>query len=184
MKCALRDGLVHPAVTLLDYGCGHGEDLDILAADGIECTGWDPAFRPSEHLRSADVVNLGYVINVIEDTSERLHTLQRAWDLCRNVLVVAAQIVVPGRGNGQVEFGDGVLTRRGTFQKFYTQAELREYIESVLGTEAVPAAPGIFYAFKDETVWAEFLANRYRRQPAGPRRRVSEVRFEQQRELL
>lgn len=40
---------------------------------------------------------------------------------------------------------------RGTFQKFFTQAELREYIEGVLGVQAISASPGIFYAFKD--VW-------------------------------
>lgn len=141
-------------------------------------------FRPDEPLRLADVVNLGYVVNIIEEPSERADTLRRAWELCRKTLIVAAQIVVPGRGNNQAEFGDGVLTRRGTFQKFYTQAELRQYIETVLETDAIPAAPGIFYVFKDEAVRQQFLANRYRRRPAGPRKRVSELRFEQHRELL
>jgi len=184
IKCGLRDGLVDATTTVFDYGCGHGEDLRILAGQGIECSGWDPAFRPVEPLRPADVVNVGYVVNVIEEPSERAGTLRRAWELCQQALIVAAQIVVLGRGNNQVEFGDGVLTRRGTFQKFYTQAELREYIETVLETDAIPAAPGIFYVFKDEAVRQQFLANRYRRRPAGPRKRISELRFEQHRELL
>ena len=38
------------------------------------------------------------------------------------------------------QFGDGVLTGRGTFQKFYQQGELKAYLEEQLGTDAVPAA--------------------------------------------
>ncbi len=112
---------------------------------GIVSYGWDPAYRPDEPLREADVVNLGYVINVIEDREEREETLRSAWKLARNVLAVAARISVDGEGEGAFEFGDGVITRIQTFQKYFTQTELRLYIEQTLGTEAVPAAPGVFY---------------------------------------
>jgi hypothetical protein len=37
-------------------------------------------------------------------------------------------------------FGDGILTGRGTFQKFFGRAE------------AIPASLGICYVFKDETL--------------------------------
>jgi hypothetical protein len=59
------------------------------------------------------VVNLGFVLNVIEDTAERA-ALRNAWRLAGRLLVVAAQVHVAGRGHSAVEFGDGVLTRRGT----------------------------------------------------------------------
>ena len=36
------------------------------------------------------MVNLGYVVNVIEDPSERAEALRLAWKLTRQVLVVAA----------------------------------------------------------------------------------------------
>lgn len=99
-------------------------------------------------------------------------------------MTVTARILVGGRGKTEFEYGDGVLTRLGTFQKFFTQAELRKYIESELGTEAVPATPGVFYVFRDAELRERFLAARYRRRSAAPRKRVSEVRFEQHRELL
>jgi hypothetical protein len=51
------------------------------------------------------------------------------------------------------------LPRLGTFQKLYTQDELREYLQGVLEAEAVPAAPGVFYVFKDDEL----------RQPAATR---------------
>ncbi len=183
-KCALRDGLLDSSTTAFDYGCGHGEDVDLLAAQGIACAGWDPVFRPSAPRVEADVVNLGFVINVIEDPAERAEALTQAWRLCRRVLVVAAQVEVAGRGQDRVAFGDGILTRLGTFQKFYRQDELKEYLESVLGAEADAAELGIFYVFKDEALRQQFLANRFRRRSAGPRPRLSELRFQEHREVL
>jgi hypothetical protein len=42
----------------------------------------------------------------------------------------------------------------------------------------------VFYVFKDEAAGQAFLASRQRRKTAAPRKRISEVRFEQNRELL
>jgi DNA phosphorothioation-associated putative methyltransferase len=184
VKCAIADGLLSPLLTFFDYGCGHGQDTDLLAAQGISGSGWDPVFRPSGQLREADVVNLGYVLNVIEDPAERAATLRRAWELARRLLVVSALVRIPGRGNAFTEFGDGVLTRRGTFQKFFDQGELRERLEAELGTAATPATVGVLYVFKDDSLRQEFLANRFRRRAAAPKQRISERRFDEHREIL
>jgi DNA phosphorothioation-associated putative methyltransferase len=184
VKCLLRDGLVGKEATVFDYGCGRGEDLELLAAEGINCSGWDPAYRPDAPRQEADVVNLGYVLNVIEDPKERAATLQQAWGLCRQLLVVSAQVLLAGRRKEPVEFGDGVLTGRGTFQKFYEQNELKSYLEVQLETEAIPAGIGTFYLFKDETRRQEFLANRFRRRAILPRRRIAELRLEETRQAL
>src|SRR5688572_24214862 len=192
VKCLLRDGLVGAGVTFFDYGCGRGEDLELLEADGVTCSGWDPAYRRDAPRQEADVVNLGYVINVIEDPTERAATLRRAWGLCRKLLAVSAQVLMAGRGKEPVAFGDGVLTGRGTFQKFYDQCELKEYLETELGTEAIAAAPGIFYLFKDDATRQAFLGKQFRRREVLPRRRgdgqprkgQAERRFEAEREVL
>ena len=185
--CALRDGVLDSSRTFFDYGCGRGQDILLLGQMGIECEGWDPVHRPQAEPIPADVVNLGYVINVIEDSRERAEVLQRAWALCRDVLIVAAQLDVaaPDRSSKNVsDFADGILTTRGTFQKYYTQSELRAYLEQTLSLEAVPAAPGVFYLFREETARQQFLVNRYRRQIPIPKRRISEVVFEQHKEIL
>lgn len=184
IKRALEDGVVQPGLTVFDYGCGHGQDLQFLSSHQIESSGWDPVFRPNFPPRQADIVNLGYVINVIEDPSERTETLRRAWELCRKTLIVSAQILVPGRGNQQIEFGDGIITRRQTFQKFFAQGELRDYIASVTGTDPVPAAIGIYYVFKDDEARELFVAGRYRRRTTAPRKKLSELRFEEHKDLL
>jgi DNA phosphorothioation-associated putative methyltransferase len=83
-----------------------------------------------------------------------------------------------------VEFGDGVLTCRGTFQKFYEQSELKGYLEAQLETEAIAAGIGTFYLFKDEARRQQFLANRFRRREILPRRRIAELRLEEARQAL
>ncbi len=65
---------------------------------------------------------------------------------------MAARVTEAGRGQSQLPFGDGILTGRGTFQKFFGQAELKAYLEAELQAEAIPASLGIFYVFKDETL--------------------------------
>ena len=116
-KCLQRDQLLAPTGTVFDYGCGHGEDITRLRMLGMNCDGWDPAWRPDGRKQTANVVNLGYVLNVIEDVDERAAALREAWDLCQKILVVAARIVVGGWGKAEVEYGDGILTQIGMFQK-------------------------------------------------------------------
>ena len=184
VSCLLRDGLVDGSKTLFDYGCGRGQDLALLRDMGVGCSGWDPAHLPQADRSAADIVNLGYVINVIEDPLERNEALKAAWQLCRSLLVVAAQINLAAPDREQTRFGDGVITTRGTFQKYYTQGELRSYLESELAADPIPAAPGVFYVFRDETSKQQYLANRYRRSISVPPQRVSEALFEQHRALL
>ena len=184
IKSALRDGLLAPGCSVFDYGCGRGEDVRLLSDLGFRCGGWDPAFYPDATRDESDVVNLGYVINVIESQEERDATLRAAWALCRRALIVSAQILVAGRGSSQVEFGDGVLTKRNTFQRYYRQDELKAYLEEIIGREAVPAAPGVYYVFRDESAAQEFLSRRYRRRVAVPPGALVKTRFEAHRELL
>lgn len=156
----------------------------MLAPRQVTASGWDPAFRPHEACTPAEVVNLGYVLNVIEDTEERAQVLASAWGLATRLLAVAARVNLEGRGYSKVEFGDGIVTGIGTFQKYFTQAELKEYLESQLNEEAIPAAIGVFYVFKDAAMQQEFLSRRYQRRSAAPRPSVSEKRFEDNRALL
>jgi DNA phosphorothioation-associated putative methyltransferase len=184
VKAALNDGLIVQSATVFDYGCGHGQDIELLAAQGVASSGWDPVFRPDAPKQTADVVNLGFVLNVIEVMDERALALRQAWELARGLLIVSAQVKEAGRGIASSPFGDGVLTGRGTFQKYFGQGELKAFLEAELQAEAIPASLGIFYVFRDETLQQQFLANRYRRRTAAPRKRVSELRFEEHRELL
>ena len=150
--------------SFFDYGCGLGADVRGLRELGFEASGWDPVHAPTSVRAEADVINLGYVLNVIEDPAERLETLIGAWRLARRLLVVAGMI---GDSSADAPHGitlnDGILTRRNTFQKYFSQRELQGYIEDGLETPAVPVALGIFYVFRDSGEYQLFLQSRSRR---------------------
>ena len=71
IRIAFSDGLISPQVTVFDFGCGRGDDVRYLSLNGVQAKGWDPRYFPDRELSPAQVVNLGYVVNVIEDTEER-----------------------------------------------------------------------------------------------------------------
>jgi DNA phosphorothioation-associated putative methyltransferase len=130
------------------------------------------------------VVNLGYVVNVIEDAKERTETLREAFRLCRRLLIVSARLSFEARATRAEEFGDGLLTRRGTFQKFFAQDELRDWIDTILGARSVAAAPGIFIVFRDDTLRQAFQLARYRQRATAATERISDRLFEEHQDLL
>ncbi|TIC79896.1 DNA phosphorothioation-associated putative methyltransferase [Nocardioides sp. GY 10113] len=160
MATAMADGLLPEGATVFDYGCGKGDDLRHLRALGYPAEGWDPTHRPNAERRSAAVVNLGFVVNVIEHPRERREVLRSAWELTEQLLVISARMTWDGRDLVGRPMGDGLLTRTGTFQKFYDQNELAEWIESSLDVKPFAAAPGIFYVFRDEAAAQRFVASR------------------------
>lgn len=137
---ALNDSLMPPGATFFDYGCGRGGDIQRLQALGYDAAGWDPAHYARAEQRPRDVVNLGYVANVIEDPRERADALQKAWALTKGILVVAARTDwVAARVTGRSR-GDGIVTSKGTFQKFFSHEELRYWIDGVLAVRSMSAS--------------------------------------------
>jgi DNA phosphorothioation-associated putative methyltransferase len=164
VQCAMEHGLLVRGKTVFDYGCGLGDDMNYLQQLGFQADGWDPAHCPENSKHPADVVNLGFVLNVIEDPVERVAALREAFNLAGETLVVAV-IRPPTDGASRTwkPCGDGVMTGRETFQKYYTQDELRQFIEDALNCTAVAVDLGIFLVFRDPARCQEFLAQRSRR---------------------
>lgn len=155
---ALADGLITKASSVLDYGCGLGADIQYLRQKGVVAAGWDPHFLPDGQREPADIVNLGYVLNVIEDSEERRATLLNAFGLARQAFVVSVRV---DKSLGAAdECGDGCLTSRGTFQKIYTQAEFRDYVEQSVGRRSHAVGLGVIYVFASEEGESAYLARR------------------------
>ena len=128
MRIAVKYGVVNPRHFLLDFGCGRSEDINGLTSLNFPCTGFDPYW--AYHLtllQPTDVISCIYVINVIESASERTEVLQYCWELCKRSLIVAV------RSDGKGE----VLTSIGTYQKYYSQSEFRNFIAQALGVVRV-----------------------------------------------
>jgi DNA phosphorothioation-associated putative methyltransferase len=160
--------IVTESTTVLDYGCGQGDDVAALAANGFQVFGWDPHYAPDGPRRPADVVNLGFVLNVIEDRHERAETLMAAYGFARRALSVAVMPLGKYTFDGLRPYGDGYVTARGTFQKYFAQQDLRDFIAQVLGEAPVAFAPGIFVVFRDKELEQEVLLKRQARDIIRP----------------
>lgn len=172
VQCLARYGFLDGSLSLFDYGCGRGDDVRNLLANDVPAAGWDPHFAPDQPRLEAELVNLGFVINVIEDFNERVEALTGAYALTRRLMVVSAMLVNAQALRGAA-FNDGVVTQRQTFQKYYTQAELQAFLRETLDEEPIPVGPGIFFIFKDKDAEQCFLAGRQRNAYAIARLRTT-----------
>jgi len=163
VQSLLRNNYLNGAHTFFDYGCGKGDDINILKEHGVNASGWDPVFFPDVPINRADIVNLGFVLNIIESPEERRETLKKAFALASKLLVASVMLGSESLIRQFKSYGDGIITSRNTFQKYYTQTEFRKYLETVLNTAPIAAGPGLFYIFKDELVEQQFLVDRQRK---------------------
>jgi DNA phosphorothioation-associated putative methyltransferase len=154
-----RFGFLDTTRSLFDYGCGRGDDVRGLKGLGIEAAGWDPHYANDQPLSRASIVNLGFVINVIENVDERELALKKSYSLSDDILVVSAMLANQDSARG-IPYGDGVLTSRNTFQKYYSQSELKEFIDRVTENDAVAVGPGVFFVFKDKDQEQRFRFSR------------------------
>lgn len=159
LQTLARFGFLDGSKTVFDYGCGRGDDLRGLLQNDVQASGWDPHYAPDNPRHTAQLVNLGFVINVIENLEERIDALRGAYALTEELLVVSAMLANQEAVKG-IPYADGVLTSRNTFQKYYTQGELRQFIAETLLEEPIPVGPGIFYVFKDKDAEQRFMYGR------------------------
>ena len=158
VRQSLRDGIINPSYSVLDYGCGRGQDAARLRQMGITAHGWDPHFAPDTLLEQCDIVLLNYVLNVIEDPGERVDTLSRAWGFATTSMVVSCRLHWEKGSTSATALGDGILTSRNTFQHFFAPREIRDLVEQVTGARCVSPMPGIVYAFRRDEDRFAYLA--------------------------
>jgi DNA phosphorothioation-associated putative methyltransferase len=155
-----RNSLLNGDYSILDYGCGKGDDAKELEAHGLNINSWDPVHKPEGEKIPSDIVNLGFVLNVIEEVDERTETLKNAFQLSEKLLVVSVMLAGSAKLEQFTRYKDGVITKWNTFQKYYSQTEIRSYLELSLKVKAVTLGQGVFAIFKDKSLEEEFYLNR------------------------
>ena len=168
-----RHGLLAPGRTFFDYGCGKGGDVAALSSEGYDAKGWDPHYVPDAPIVPADIVNLGFVVNVVEDPAERIEALTRAFALAGTAMAVGVMLYggeTPGK-----PFRDGFLTSRNTFQKYFSQGEFKDYLEHVLQRTPFMVGPGVAFVFKDSNAEQRYTAGRYRSRGVAARLLASRI---------
>ena len=160
VQLLLEDRLLTEETSFFDYGCGKGEDLSFLKKMKLNVSGFDRYYLPQGNKVKSSIVNLGYVINVIENPEERISVLQSAFDLAEDLLVVSVMIRDAVVQTGEQEFGDGIITSWNTFQRYYTQKEFRTYLESTLNSKITVAGLGVYYIFKNSDWQQKYIQSR------------------------
>ena len=163
MQALARHGFFDNGASVFDYGCGRGDDMAVLSRAGICVGGWDPHYAPVTKLEKSDVVNLGFVLNVIEEPSERIEAIKAAYGIARRVLAIAVMLAGKTDTSTFRPFRDGFVTAHNTFQKYFSQHEALDLIRQAVGEEAIPVGPGIFFVFPDKISEQRFLERRRRR---------------------
>jgi DNA phosphorothioation-associated putative methyltransferase len=165
-RIALDDRVITSDTTVLDYGCGRGDDVNHLTAQGISAHGWDPHYCPEPAPTPADVVLLTYVLNTIEDLNERKATLHAALRLARRCLVASTRLRWEERSVRGEDYHDGVVTGRGTFQALHRPEEFRLWTRMVTGIQPISPCPEAVYLFTDAAAQTSHIHQRYRKATA------------------
>lgn len=121
--------------SLLDFGCGYGQDVRFYRDLGIDADGFDiePRFGWTEVLdRKYDLVAAVFVVNVLPSTEDRLNAIRVASRYVRpgGYMLIAARsekTVASEARKGQWErLGDGWISspQKGTFQRGIRSEEI------------------------------------------------------------
>jgi len=130
MRFCIQNQIILKKDSIFDYGCGRGFDIKKLRELGYKANGFDPYYAKENPLIYSDVVTCLFVLDVIENHSDRVEVLKKIWLLSRKLLVVAVRQDGEIRTRG-TPLNDGYIRLR-TFQRGWHQPEFRAFIEDTL----------------------------------------------------
>jgi DNA phosphorothioation-associated putative methyltransferase len=109
----VKNKLIHGSV--LDYGCGHGKDLEYLQRYCIDADGYDLNHRPDPKplQRKWDTVLCTYVLNVIENENERntvIETIKGLVNPGGNVYITVRNDIKSLNGKTDIDTWQGLIT--------------------------------------------------------------------------
>lgn len=130
VQWAVDNGVITKDKSIFDFGCGRGQDVKLLNESGYYANGWDPYFYPKDDVVNSDIINLGYVLNVIPNITARSELLKNIFVLARETVIVSVRH--ENQNTNTIKFNDGFITSKNTFQKFYTKETLLDFIHRSL----------------------------------------------------
>lgn len=127
-KFFLKKKIFDKKLSILDYGCGKGFDVEYLKNEGFDIKGYEP-FASDKFLEKPtgkfDIVVNNYVLNVVEIPEERKKIVDELKKLGKKVYISVRSDKKSIKPTWK-KFGDGFITPKGTFQKIYDEKSLKE----------------------------------------------------------
>lgn len=117
---------------ILDFGAGMGEDVQLLRQEGYDIVGYDKYNYTELNAlgQKYDCIICNYVLNVIPEFIDRILALELIVSLLNNrgKVFISVRNESPNVLKNKIQYKDGWLTSKQTFQKFYNQEELLELV--------------------------------------------------------
>lgn len=139
-------GLVADGQSVLDFGCGDRSAKPYFEAMGLKYTGWNVQFRRP---RRANIVNLSYVLNVVEDEPQRRAVTKQAFALAEDLLLVT----IPACFRlWDTDITTTESTRAVCFQRVVKEIcrRNRAWIRDVVGNNVTAISPDVFFCTRGE----------------------------------
>jgi hypothetical protein len=124
---------------IFDWGCGKERDTNFLKENGLNVISYDKFLKPFPNPNDVDFTEINsiicnYVINVIENPTERLELIEDIFSKAIN----GSTVLISARSKSEIEefakkskwrkYEDGYLTSTKTFQKGFALEELKTII--------------------------------------------------------
>lgn len=122
--------------SILDYGCGKGDDCNYYFSNGLLTDGYDPYYVPYLNTKIFyDIVSLTYVLNVLDTHADRFLTFKNALDRVKpsGILIVTVRsdnsVTQQALKKSWQVHNDGFISSESkcTFQKGFSVQELTYY---------------------------------------------------------
>ncbi|MHA1340196.1 MAG: hypothetical protein ACTSRZ_08195 [Promethearchaeota archaeon] len=111
----------------LDFGCGRSIDAEYLCMIGAKCIKYDIVYFPSINLLNHkgnqlfDFILCIYVLNVVPFKIRQIiaNTIIKLINKEKGIIILGLREDIYSKNNNWIQFEDGYITSRGTFQKIY-----------------------------------------------------------------
>lgn len=123
--------------SIIDYACGHGDDVAFLKEQGLDIVGYDYFNEKFDCIsilanKKYDVLTCNYMFNVIQKPYNHEAVLEIIKGLADAVYIAVrsdVKAIKPSWVHSAED--DGYWTPKGTFQRFYDEEKVKQYFGDV-----------------------------------------------------